>query len=232
MKAMILAAGLGTRLRPFTLQHPKALYQIGGLTLLENAIQYLKQYGYTDIIINVHHFAEQIVAYLDTHDNFGINITISDETDRLLDTGGGLKRAAWFFDDGKPFLIYNVDVITNLNLKLFSQYHQEKQALVTLAVRRRSSNRYLLFDKDQQLCGWRHVQADARKIVSEAPVAHQLAFSGIQIVEPKALSYFPPKDVFPLIDFYLHLAAQNQKVTFYDHTSDQWQDIGSMVMAK
>lgn len=232
MKAMILAAGLGTRLRPFTLEHPKALYKVGNVTLLENAIRYLAQFGCTDIIINVHHFADQIVAYLNAHHNFGINITISDETNRLLDTGGGLKKAAWFFDGSEPFLIYNVDVITDLDLRLFYQYHLANQALVTLAVRQRTSNRYLLFDEEHQLCGWRHVQTGAKKMVRDTPVAYQLAFSGIQIVEPIVLHHFPPKEVFPLIDFYLHLAAQNLKVTYYDHTSDQWQDIGSMTVDK
>lgn len=228
MKAMILAAGLGTRLRPFTLSHPKALFEVNGITLLEQAITYLKKYHYHDIIINVHHFAEQIIEFLRSNNNFGVNITISDESDLLLDTGGAIKKAAWFFDDGKPFLIYNVDIITDLDLNELRTYHLSNSALATLAVRKRKSSRYLLFDENKHLCGWRNVTTSKEIFVRHSPQMKLLAFSGIQILSPGILSYLPEEQVFSLTDFYLKIAAKNIAITYYDHSAGFWRDVGKM----
>ncbi|MCC7029824.1 MAG: NTP transferase domain-containing protein, partial [Chitinophagaceae bacterium] len=129
MKAMILAAGLGTRLKPFTDSHPKALAIVNGKTLLQRNIEYLKKYGITEIIVNVHHFADQIISHLQHHQNFGIPISISDETDEVLETGGGLKKAAWFFKDQQPFVLMNADILTKMNLQAMISDHLAHQPL-------------------------------------------------------------------------------------------------------
>ncbi len=228
MKAMILAAGLGTRLRPFTLSHPKALFEVNGITLLEQAITYLKKYHYHNIIINVHHFAEQIIEFLRSNNNFGVNLTISDESDLLLDTGGAIKKAAWFFDDDEPFLVYNVDIITDLDLNELRAYHFANGALATLAVRKRLSSRYLLFDDNKHLCGWRNVTRGKEIIIRPSSQLTPLAFSGVQILSPGILSYLPEEQVFSLTDYYLQLAAQNIAVTYYDHSDGFWRDVGQI----
>lgn len=229
---MILAAGLGTRLFPFTSTHPKALFKVGDITLLENAIRYLKAYGYDDIIINVHHFAEQIITFLRENDNFNVKITISDERSRLLDTGGALKKAAWFFDDNSPFIVYNVDIVTNLDLERMRRHHLDTDSMVTLAVRERRTSRYLLFDNNKLLCGWKNTQTGAHKLVTGRRFQYQFGFSGIQIVSPAVFKYFPDKDVFTLTDFYLDLARMGLKVTFFEHTADHWQDVGKAPCVK
>src|SRR5215471_10184664 len=157
MKAMILAAGLGMRLRPLTDNRPKALVEIAGRTLLEITLSRLRAFGIHEVIINVHHFADMILEYLKTNDNFGLRIEVSRE-EVLLDTGGGLKKAAWFFLEDpsrldSPFILHNVDVISTIDLRKIVQFHNENQALATLAVQERQSSRYLLFDEQLQLCG-------------------------------------------------------------------------------
>jgi len=147
---MILAAGLGKRLRPVTDTIPKALVEVGGRTLLEMAIIHLASSGVKEIIINVHHFAGQIIEYLEKKKNFGLDVTISDESDQLLDTGGGMKKAAWFFEKGEPFIVRNVDVISDLDLKTMMDHHLQSGAIATLAVRRRETSRYFLFDPDHR----------------------------------------------------------------------------------
>ena len=154
MKAMILAAGIGSRLRPLTDNRPKCLLEVQSLTLLEHTIRYLIYHGVDAIIINVHHLAGQVISFLNDHDHFGIDIRISDEQDALLDTGGGLRKAGWFFADGQPFFLTASDVITGLNLREMYAFHNERKALATLAVKDRPTTRNLLFDNEDRLCGW------------------------------------------------------------------------------
>lgn len=227
-KAMILAAGLGTRLRPITDTLPKALVKVDGQTLLERAIQHLSDFGVKDIIINIHHFADSIIQYLDQNEDFGVNITVSDERDDLLDTGGGLKKASWFFDDGHPFIVRNVDVISDLDLHGLMEDHQRTDALATLAIRNRETFRYFLFDHDQQLRGWTNLKT-GEKIVSRKSTEDlkMLAFSGIQALSPEIFDLITEEGKFSLTDMYLRLSA-NQKISGFIDTSDVWKDVGKI----
>src|SRR5210317_1542357 len=157
MKAMIFAAGLGTRLKPITNDRPKALAEIHGTPLIEIVIRRLINCGFNDIIINVHHFADKVLDFLASKNNFGINLQISDERGELLDTGGGLKKASWFFDDGKAFLVHNVDTLTDIDLLDYYHFHQKNNALATLLVRHRPGSRFFLFDENSILSGWENV---------------------------------------------------------------------------
>jgi NDP-sugar pyrophosphorylase family protein len=226
MRAMILAAGLGTRLRPITDSIPKALIKIREHTLLELQIKKLKSSGINKIIINIHHHARMIEEYLKQNSNFDCEIQISDESDQLLETGGGLKKAAHFFSDSSPFLIHNVDVITNLNLKKLFDHHKKENALATLAVMERISSRFFVFDEENILVGWKNEKTEESK-VARRPTGKikLLAFSGIQIVEPKIFKYFPNKDVFSLVELYLNVAKKEQ-ITALNHSGDQWLDLG------
>ncbi len=226
MKAMILAAGLGTRMRPFTDKKPKALIEIAGRPLLEIVITNLIESGFDEIIINVHHFANQIIEFLNLKNNFNIRINISNERDELLDTGGGLRKASWFFDDGKPFLVHNVDIITDMNLKEMMKFHNERKALVTLAVRKRETSRYLLLDKSTfELCGWTNVKTGEVKIAISGRETNRYAFSGIHIIDPAFFDFVDDKEKFYIIDEYLRL-AKNNKIVGFDHSDSLWLDIG------
>jgi len=225
MQAMILAAGLGTRLRPLTNYKPKALVEIDGVPLLEITIRRLMKYGFDDIIINVHHFAEQIIRFLKQKDNFGIKISISDEQDKILETGGGLKYARTFFNDA-PFLLCNTDIVTNIDLKKLYDYHLEKSALVTLATRHRSTSRYLIFDDMQQLCGWQNIKTGEVKMSrAKAGQLELRAFSGIHIINPQIFDLMTRTDKFSIIDTYLSL-AKDQLISSYPHDEDIWMDVG------
>src|ERR1700719_3841477 len=191
MKAMVLAAGLGTRLRPLTNDRPKALVEIAGRTLLEITLARLRSFGVREVIVNVHHFADQIVEYLKVKANFGMRIEISRE-EVLLDTGGGLKKAAWFFlEDSarpdEPFLLHNVDVISTIDFAKMVQAHKANQALATLAVQKRESSRQLLFDEHLQLCGRRTGLDREPGIVRASPHLEPLAFSGIHVMSLRLL---------------------------------------------
>ncbi|MGC8865665.1 MAG: nucleotidyltransferase family protein [Bacteroidales bacterium] len=224
MKAFILAAGKGTRLRPLTETRPKALLEVGKITLLERAINKLKGEGFTDIVVNVHHLAQQIIEFLNARKWEGVKIRISDESDQLLDTGGALKKA-WPLFENQSILVYNVDVATALNLRELVKAHKATGALATLAVSRRKSSRYLLFDDKLQLCGIRNEitgQETMQRQVNE-PLA--LAFSGIHIANPEIMHYFPHADVFSLWDIYLK-ACVSLPVKGFDHTGTFWIDLG------
>ena len=194
MRAMILAAGLGTRLQPLTDNLPKALVKIRDKTLLEIAINYLVKNGFDKIIINVHHFAEQLINFIEQN-NFGADISISDERDKLLDTGGGLKKASRFFNDGKPFLLYNVDIISNLNLLTLYQANIESNSITTLTVRNRESGRYLLFNSENILRGWKNTKTGELITSCSIDMLDEFAFSGIHIINPEIFSLMPDGEV-------------------------------------
>jgi len=226
MKAMIFAAGTGTRLRPLTNIIPKALVKIGDTPLLEYAVKKLLNYGFGEIIINVHHYPEKILEFLKANNNFEANISISDESDLLLDTGGGLKKASAFFAEDEPFLLYNCDIITDLNLRQLYDYHLKQNALCTLAVRKRETSRYLLFNSDNILCGWENKRTGEVKHARESETElYPIAFSGIHIMSPEAIKLLPDKKVFSLIEFYL-MIANNHIIRGFDHTYSKWADIG------
>ncbi len=226
MKAMILAAGLGTRLRPLTNYHPKALIPVNDIPLLEIVIRRLKHFGVKDIIVNVHHFAEQIISFLEKNHHFDINIVVSDERDQLLNTGGGLKKAGWFFEDGAPFLLCNTDILSNLDLHKFYQAHLASDALVTLAVRKRETSRYLIFSEDKKMQGWVNVKS-GKMILRRS---HQgncqlMGFSGLHIIDPKIFDMMPKEDAFSIIDVYLDLASENNLMS-YEEDASVWLDVG------
>lgn len=226
MKTLILAAGLGTRLKPLTEDKPKALVEINGKTLLQLTIERLKAQGIRDIIINVHHFAQEIIDYIKENKRFGINIAISDEKNLLLDTGGGIKNASWFFDNDEPFLVHNVDIISNIDLNYFYKAHNYSKVLISLAVRKRESSRYLLFDKNEILCGWKNGKTGEQIITRDNDGdLIPLAYSGIQIMSPAIFSYMPDENVFSVIDLYLNLAP-NYLIKSYRHDNTTWFDVG------
>jgi NDP-sugar pyrophosphorylase family protein len=230
MKAMILAAGLGTRLRPLTDNRPKALVELSGRTLLEVTLSRLRTFGITEVIVNVHHFADMVIDYLKSNKNFGLRIEISWE-EILLDTGGGLKKAAWFFlEDSarldEPFLLHNVDVISNIDLRRMLQFHLENQALATLAVQSRETSRYLLFDNDGQLSGRRVGPDQEPEIVRPSAHLNPLAFSGIHIISPRLLPMLTEEGIFSIIPSYLRLAAQGEKILAFRADDYYWRDLG------
>lgn len=208
---MILAAGLGTRLRPMTDAMPKALLKAGPYTLLEFAIRKLKYHGFSDIIINVHHLSNLIKEYLLANDNFGCNISLSDESDKLLDTGGGISKASPFFTDGKPFLVYNADIVCGTDLSRLYHFHLDSGNMATLVVRRRVTSRYLLFDEGMQLTEWQNTAKGIRKIIrlSEKPPS-PFAFSGIHVMNTEIFSLLPEQEVFSIIDAYLEIGKHHR----------------------
>ncbi|GAB4295558.1 MAG: nucleotidyltransferase family protein [Ignavibacteriaceae bacterium] len=226
MKAFILAAGLGKRLRPLTDTVPKALVKVNGIPLLEILLGKLKSSGFDEIVINIHHMGEQIIKFLKDNHSFGLKIEISDESDRLLGTGGALKKAASFFEHEKTFLVHNVDVISDIDLTKLINYHSLKNHLATLVVRKRESNRLLLFDKELQLCGWKDNKKNQVRISKEnIPVQKELAFNGIQVLNPEIFRFFPGREVFSLIDLYLN-ASVTEKITGYEDNESFWIDAG------
>lgn len=224
MKAMILAAGLGTRLKPWTDKHPKALAEVSGKSLLQRNIEYLQTFGIKDVIVNVHHFADQIIAAINNNDGWGSSISISDETDVVLETGGGLLHARWFFDD-EDFLLMNVDILTDLDIFAMRDYHQRHQPLATLAVTNRESSRYFLFDEINNLCGWRNAKTGEERLSNAHPVFTQKAFSGIHIINPHLFHLIRQTGKFSMVDAYLDL-AQEHTIKAYDHSRDKFIDVG------
>ena len=212
MKAMIFAAGLGTRLKPLTDTMPKALVPVGGRTLLEHVVTRLAGQGFDEMIINVHHHAEQIIDYLKEKKNFGIRIEISDEREMLLDTGGGIRKAAHFFNDGEPFLVHNVDILSDANLKELYEIHKAQGNDATLLVKERETSRYLYFDEGNRLKGWKNLKTGEEKspFCDFNPDSNnRYAFSGIHIISPtlfKLMEHYPAK--FPIMDFYIENAGR------------------------
>lgn len=228
MKAMIFAAGLGKRLLPLTETKPKALVEVKGTPLLEIAINKLKNSGFQDIVVNVHHFADQVIDFLRQKDNFGINIKVSDERELLLDTGGGLKNASWFFDSDEPFLIHNVDIISSVDLVDLFNTHKNSGCLATMAVKNRQTQRYLIFNEDDLLCGWKNLKTGELKMIRSChKILRPLAYSGIQVISPEVFQFMPDKKVFSIIELYLTL-AQNHKICSYVHDDSFWMDLGKV----
>lgn len=227
-KAMILAAGLGTRLRPLTDDRPKALVEVGGRTLLEITLSRLRSFGIGEVIINVHHFADMVVDYLKVNDNFGMRIEISRE-DVLLDTGGGLKQAAWFFLESSaegPFLLHNVDVISTIDLGRMLQVHAAKRALVTLAVQDRATSRYLLFDANGELCGRGSGGDNVPEMVRSTQRTQPMGFSGIHVISARFLPMMSEQGAFSIINSYLRLAARGEKILAFRADEYYWRDLG------
>ena len=221
---MLFAAGLGTRFKPWTDEHPKALALVNGKTLLQRNIEYLQGYDIKDVVVNVHHFPEQILDIIEKNNGWGSTITISDETDELLETGGGLLHAKHLlFRD--TILTLNVDILTEINLKHFLAHHQQENSLITVAVSERETSRYLLFNKYDRLIGWRNQKTGEEKIVIEAKDIFKKAYSGLAIFQPEALDLIALRGKFSLIDAYLQLAPQN-KIAAYDHTGERLIDVG------
>jgi mannose-1-phosphate guanylyltransferase len=236
VKAMVLAAGLGTRLRPLTNDRPKALVEVNGRTLLEITLLRLRGFGIHEVIVNAHHFADLLVAFLKAHDNFGMRIEVSRE-DVLLDTGGGLKKAGWFFlensreQDGdldEPFLLHNVDVISTLDFTKMLHVHRQSQALATLAVHRRESSRQLLFNDEMRLCGRRAGSEKDPEVVCRAVHLEPLAFTGIHMISPRLLGLMKEAGIFSIIDCYLRLAGMQEKIAGFRADEYYWRDLGRL----
>lgn len=225
MQAMILAAGLGTRLKPITENIPKALVEINGRTLLDITIRKLIENDFRQIIINVHHFADKVKDYL-KENTYAADIFISDETDLLLDTGGGIKFAQKYFDDS-PILVHNVDIISNLNLKDFYHYHLSDDAAASLVVSKRISSRYLLLNDENILCGWEDVKKNEKIISRNEKNLYQFAFNGIHIINPEIIKHFSDEKVFSVIKAYLML-AETEDIVGYVCNDIKWIDVGKI----
>jgi len=227
---MIFAAGLGTRLKPLTDSIPKALVPVAGKPLLEHVILKLKASGFDEIIVNVHHFPDQIIDFLKANNNFGIRIEVSDERDQLLDTGGGIRKAKHFFDDGQPFLVHNVDILSDIDLTELFQQHLVTDSLATLVVSRRDTFRYLLFNDDQRLCGWINEKTGETKPIRFDDISgfNKLAFAGIQVLSPRVFELMETFDAkFPIMDFYLS-NAQTQVIKGFIPTDLHMLDVGKL----
>ena len=229
MKAMVLAAGLGTRLKPLTNDRPKALVEVAGRTLLEITLTRLKSFGVQDVIVNTHHFAEMVESYLAAHGNFGMHIAISRE-DVLLDTGGGLKKAEWFLRDAgsnssEPFFLHNVDVLSDIDLAAIARFHAEQGALATLAVQARETSRPLLFDEQGELCG-RVLKDGKREMARAVEKVEPLAFAGIHVISPQIFDLLTEDGVFSIIPAYLRMAAAGEKIGAYRADGAYWRDMG------
>lgn len=221
---MIFAAGLGTRLKPFTDNHPKALAVVNGKPLLQRNIEYLKSFGIDEIVINVHHFADQIIEFLEENNYFGIEISISDETDQVLETGGGLVKAKDHFEE--DFLVMNVDILTDLNLTDFIKAHQENNALITLAVSNRNSSRKLFFNQQNELKGWRNLKTEEEiKAVDSLENCKDLAFSGVHVINPTLFNKITEKGKFSIMKVYMDL-MKTESIIGFDHSGGILIDVG------
>lgn len=228
MQAMILAAGLGARLRPLTDTKPKALIEYNGVPLLQHVLTRLISFGVTEVIINLHHFPQQIIDFLKSQNDFGIRIEFSYES-TLLDTGGGLKQAAWFFDDHQPFILHNVDIISGIDFHKMLDHHRGCGALATLAVNQRQTTRYFLFDDAGRLCGWKSLKDHRTVLTSQAagPVK-ELAFCGVHIISPRIFERLTEVGVFSIVDSYLRLAAAGELIQAFRVDEYEWRDVGKL----
>lgn len=221
VKAMILAAGLGTRLKPWTDLHPKALAEVNGKSLLQRNVEYLSSFGINNIVVNVHHFADQIISKINENNGWGCTISISDETDEVLETGGGLLKAAPFLQGDSPFVLMNVDILTDLNIDSMVKYHLQKDPLATLAITNRTTSRYFLFNADDHLCGWMNEKTGEVKGLQ----GRKAAFSGIHIISPAIFPLITETGKFSMVDVYLRLSKTNTIIA-YDHSNTHFIDVG------
>ena len=227
-RAMIFCAGLGTRFKPWTDKHPKALAMVNGKSLLEHNIRYLQQYGIFEVVINVHHFADQIEEAVSRNHGWGSTVYISDEREELLDTGGGLLKAQRFFPPDKRFITLNADILTDLHIGKLIEFHESRRPLISFGVTNRSSSRVLLFDSSNRLCGWRNVSTGEEKISIAGPSLIPKAYSCVVIFEPSIFQLMPGygfQGKFSLTDVYLKLAADHM-ILGYDHSGDRFIDVG------
>lgn len=222
---MIFSAGLGTRFKPWTDKHPKALAVINGKSLLQRNIEYLQQYDIREVIVNIHHFPEQIVKALDDNKGFGSRILISDETSEVLETGGGLLKAKHLLNPGEDFLTINVDILTSLDLHQFVSFHRDKNSFVSLAVSNRKSSRCFVFNEDSRLTGWRNLQTGEEKIKVVSGTEFNKSFSGISLFSYSFFDQLSLQGKFSLVDAYLSLAADHP-IYGFDHSGDKWVDVG------
>jgi len=223
---MLFAAGLGKRLGHKTRNHPKALVKVGDKTLLEHNLLKLKDEGFTSVIINVHHFASQIIEFLKVNNNFGLDIQISFEMEQLLETGGGIQKASWFFEDSNAFVAHNVDILSAVSLNDLLRAQMQSDAMATLAVSKRNSSRYLLFDDEGLLCGWENTITGEHIQTRQREHLQRFAFSGIQAINPKIFNEITEQGAFSIIDVYLRLAA-NFPIRAFEHASEAWFDVGT-----
>lgn len=225
MKAMIFAAGLGTRFKPWTDSHPKALALVNGKSLLQRNIEYLQQYDVTDVVVNVHHFADQIIDAAKRNNGWGSNIIISDETDEVLETGGGLLKAKDLLKNDEAFFTLNADFLTDLDLHKLLAYHKEKKGLISFGITSRKSSRNFLFDEDNRLCGWMNNSTGEKRISIDKPNLKPMAYSCVVVFEPTVFDLIPQRGKFSLVDTYLSLASE-YPIYGYDHTGDKLVDVG------
>lgn len=225
MKGMIFAAGLGTRFKPWTDNHPKALAPVNGKSLLQRNIEYLQKYGIEEVVVNVHHFAEQVIEAIKKNNGWGSKILISDETSEVLETGGGLLKARHLLEDDEPFVTINADILTDLNIKRLLDYHKDYKPLVSFGVTKRKTSRYFLFDEYDRLCGWRNKKTGEEIIPIRKDELEERAYSCVVIFEPEIFSLIPQRGKFSIVETYLSL-AKDHLILGYDHTGDKFADVG------
>lgn len=225
MKAMIFAAGLGTRFKPWTDKHPKALALVNGKSLLQRNVEYLQQYNITDVVVNVHHFSDQVIDAIKKNNGWGSHISISDETDEVLETGGGLLKAKNLLQNEEPFITLNADFLTNLNINSLLAFHKNKQALISFGITNRKTSRNFLFDEDDRLCGWRNNATGQEKITVPKNNLKEMAYSCVVVFNPQIFQLIPQRGKFSLVDTYLSLAADHP-IYGFDHTGDKLVDVG------
>lgn len=222
---MIFSAGLGTRFKPWTDSHPKALALVNGKPLLQHNIEYLQRYGIADVVVNVHHFADQVVEAVKQNKGWGSNVFISDETDEVLETGGGLLKAKALLQDGEPFVTLNADFLTDLNIADLIEFHKNKKSLISFGITNRKTSRYFLFDNDNRLCGWRNTNTGEEKISIAKDSLKEMAYSCVVVFQPEIFELIPQRGKFSLVETYLSLAA-DYPIFGYDHTGDKLVDVG------
>lgn len=225
MKAMIFAAGLGTRFKPWTDKHPKALALVNGKSLLQRNIEYLQQYGINEVVVNVHHFANQIIEAIKNNEGWGSQLTISDETGEVLETGGGLVKAQSLLQSDEPFITLNADILTDLNIHELLSFHKSNEALISFGITNRKSSRVLLFDKKDRLCGWQNNATGEEKIVIPNQLLHPMAYSCVAVFEQRVFDLIPKRGKFSLTETYLSLAP-NHIIKGFDHSGDKFIDVG------
>ncbi len=224
-KAMIFSAGLGTRFKPWTDKHPKALALVNGKSLLQRNIEYLQKYGITNVVVNVHHFAGQIIDAVKKNKGWGSHVVISDESDEVLETGGGLVKARALLEGDEPFITLNVDILTDLDINDLLAFHQQHKPLISFGVTSRQTSRYFLFDENNRLCGWRNIKTNEEIISVNRPGLVQKAYSCVVVFQPEVFGLIKQTGKFSLTETYLDLAKDNL-ILGYDHSGDKLVDVG------